>query len=296
MLAGILLAGAVVLLPHLSAAEGGGYVGEKVCAGCHNDVYAKFSKTLHARAGSWVQGFQNCESCHGPGEEHAKAGDPSKIQNPEKMDREMLAELCLGCHQQDHKLVHWDNSVHESRGQTCIDCHDIHTDNNKLLKAADVKDVCFQCHKDVRADTYKTSHHPIREGKITCTNCHNPHGSVADHQIDAVTVNDKCYECHAEKRGPFLHEHIPVTEDCTICHTPHGSTHTKLLVRKTLFLCQSCHSGAYHPGDLYAVDPASGGTSTFTSNVDRRGLYRQCVNCHSNIHGSNHPSGAFFLR
>jgi len=295
--AGILLAAAVLIaLPHYSAAQDNGYVGEKTCIGCHQNIYAKYQITLHAKASYWVQGFKDCETCHGPGQEHAKAGDPSKIQDPAKMDRQMVVELCLGCHQQKGKLAHWDNSVHEARGQICIDCHSVHSGYDMLLKDADEKDVCYCCHADIKADSYKNSHHPIREGKITCTNCHNPHGSVAPYQIDAVTINEKCYECHAEKRGPFLHEHKPAVEDCTICHTPHGSTHNKLLVRKALYLCQSCHSNAYHPGDLYAVNPAAAGPNTFRSNIDRRGLYRQCLNCHANVHGSNHPSGAFFLR
>ncbi len=42
-------------------------------------------------------------------------------------------------------------------------------------------------------------------------------------------MNETCYTCHADKRGPFLWEHQPVNEDCTNCHTPHGSNITPLL-------------------------------------------------------------------
>jgi predicted CXXCH cytochrome family protein len=48
-----------------------------------------------------------------------------------------------------------------------------------------------------------------------------------------ATVNDTCYQCHAEKRGPFLWEHAPVREDCTNCHSPHGSTQPSLLKART---------------------------------------------------------------
>jgi DmsE family decaheme c-type cytochrome len=293
----LMLASAIFLTAVPAAyAQDSGYVGKAACAGCHQDIAANFAKTLHAKAGYWVQGFQDCESCHGPGAEHASSGDPSKIQDPAKIDRQKLLDLCLGCHQQKGKLVHWDASEHSASNLICIDCHSVHSGYDKLLKAEKEQDVCFRCHGDVKAQTYRASHHPIREGKMTCTSCHNPHGSIAPHQIDANTINDKCYECHAEKRGPFLWEHRPATEDCTICHTPHGSSHGKLLVRKVLYLCQSCHSGEYHPGDLYAINPAGTYPSVYRSNIDYRGLYRQCVDCHSNIHGSNHPSGAFFLR
>ena len=52
-----------------------------------------------------------------------------------------------------------------------------------------------------------SSHMPIREGKITCSDCHNPHGSVTEKLIRQASVNEVCYTCHAEKRGPFLWEH-----------------------------------------------------------------------------------------
>ena len=57
------------------------------------------------------------------------------------------------------------------------------------------------------------------------------------------TVNETCYTCHAEKRGPFLWEHSPVVDDCTNCHTPHGSTKPALLKARVPWLCQECHSG-----------------------------------------------------
>ena len=33
-----------------------------------------------------------------------------------------------------------------------------------------------------------------------------------------------------------------------------------------------------------------------TTNKSNRMFGRSCVNCHSNVHGSNHPSGQFFMR
>ena len=37
-------------------------------------------------------------------------------------------------------------------------------------------------------------------------------------------------------------------------------------------------------------------TTTRSLNKSNRMFGRSCVNCHSNIHGSNHPSGQFFMR
>ncbi len=75
----------------------------------------------------------------------------------------------------------------------------------------------------------RSSHMPMREGKIVCTDCHNPHGSYSEKLLRANSVNENCYTCHAEKRGPFLWEHAPVRENCLNCHDPHGSINEYLL-------------------------------------------------------------------
>ena len=69
-----------------------------------------------------------------------------------------------------------------------------------------------------RAQLQRSSHMPFREGKVTCTSCHNPHGTPIRKQLFRATVNENCYSCHAERRGPFLWEHPPVMENCANCH------------------------------------------------------------------------------
>jgi DmsE family decaheme c-type cytochrome len=286
----LLLAAVGIGMPLLATAADDGYAGAAKCAGCHAEISAAFAKNIHSHAGKWEAGFQGCESCHGPGEMHASSSDPKLIRNLRKLDAKNANATCLGCHEKG-KLVHWAGSQHESRGLGCVDCHSIHGGNRHLLRAAEEKDVCSRCHLDINAQLLKSSHHPIREGKITCSDCHNPHGTIAPKLISANTINDKCYECHAEKRGPFLFEHKPVVEDCTNCHTAHGSNHDKLLVKKVPWICQTCHVG--HGNRPYALTP--GQTNPYQS-LRLQGLYRACLNCHPNIHGSNHPSGTLFTR
>ena len=101
-------------------------------------------------------------------------------------------------------------------------------------------------------------------------------------------VNESCVSCHTEKRGPFLFEHAAGRESCISCHDPHGSTNDRLLVAKVPMLCQRCHIGTRHPSTIY-----DGAAVTAKSN---RIAGRACVNCHSQIHGSNHPSGQSLTR
>jgi len=133
---------------------------------------------------------------------------------------------------------------------------------------------------------------PVREGKMTCSSCHNVHGSSNVRLLKAgTTIDEACVSCHAEKRGPFIWEHAPVRKDCLNCHTPHGSSHESLLVVARPFLCQQCHANVSHPASLLTRSNLPQGIVP-----DERAVNRGCSNCHSQIHGSNHPSGARFTR
>jgi len=160
-----------------------------------------------------------------------------------------------------------------------------------FLNAVMRTETCYKCHQDKRAEMNKISHHPVREGKMTCFTCHDPHGSITTKNLRAPSVNELCYNCHTEKRGPFLWEHAPVRENCLSCHTPHGSNHLKLQQTSVPFLCQQCHANTRHPGTLYDAtrlpqqyDPSTGVNRIFN---------RACVQCHAAIHGSNHPSAPY---
>ena len=189
--------------------------------------------------------------------------------------------ICLNCHERGER-TYWHGSVHETRGLACTDCHTVmkNVSAHNQLKTAFQPDTCFQCHKDRRAQMFRSSHMPMREGKIVCSDCHNPHGSTTEGLIRQVSINDNCYTCHAEKRGPFLFEHAPVRENCLNCHDPHGSINEKSLKMSTPRLCYECHTIGH---------TQSGPNSAFT-------MGRACLNCHTNIHGSNSPAGAVFQR
>jgi DmsE family decaheme c-type cytochrome len=200
------------------------------------------------------------------------------------------AEACRECHGKDRNQKFWRGSAHEAQEVGCASCHAVHGGQEKLLAKAGQNATCFTCHLDVRADVLKRSTHPLRDasrldlaGTITCSSCHNPHGAPSKALIDARSINDKCYECHTEKRAPVLWEHSPVKEDCLICHAPHGSSNDKLLVAKVTRLCQECHMQGRHQSGTLAP------SSMFALN-------RSCLNCHPQVHGSNNPSGTVLQR
>lgn len=287
--------------------------GADSCIKCHDEdsdfpVFSIF-KTKHAQAEDERTPFAKlqCESCHGPGASHAKKvsrkekqapinsfGSRSKLSadgmNP--LPASVQNKVCLNCHQGNNHIS-WKDSVHENADIACASCHKVHAAHDAALSKQDQPDVCFSCHKKERAEFFKTSSHPVRSGLMACNDCHKPHGSGADKLLVKSTVNQTCYTCHAEKRGPFLWEHAPVSEDCTTCHSPHGSVHKALLKKPTAFLCKQCHAVSGHPALSPSGNALPGGSSPSTSAFLLSG---SCTNCHSQVHGSNHPSGVKGMR
>ncbi len=274
-----------------------GYVGMDVCKGCHGNIYSEFIKNVHGK--KTIPGNpasrEGCESCHGPGSEHVSKGGGKGVAIiffNKKEAAKKKSFKCLACHEETRSVAFWDMSRHKSFDVSCDGCHSIHYAREKNLKESE-PELCYGCHKDVRSQSNKQSHHPIQEKKILCTACHNPMGSFGIKMVKADSVNELCYKCHAEKRGPFLWEHPPVVEKCTNCHVPHGSNHAKLLFRKAHLLCHSCHDTLGHLGNLHTQFESFKGSNTRNFFVAR-----SCLNCHTNIHGSNGPSarGSHFLR
>jgi DmsE family decaheme c-type cytochrome len=273
-------------------------VGAKTCVACHAQENLQASHSLHVasfRAGAAHTGPQAaCESCHGPGSVHAKdptaPGSIIAFTHDAKTSPQVQAGVCLSCHAGGARQ-HWIGSIHQSRGMSCTDCHNpmAKLSPEGVLAKSSINEVCATCHQDIRAKFNRRSHMPLPEGQMACTDCHNPHGSITRPLLKTDTVNETCYSCHAEKRGPFLFEHAPVRESCLNCHDVHGSNQQTLLVAPIPMLCQQCHTMTLHPNDLQTA--AGLGTGP---HPDERLIGRGCLSCHSNIHGSNNPSGPKF--
>jgi DmsE family decaheme c-type cytochrome len=270
------------------------------CQGCHEKALGTgFQKSKHAKLD------QSCVQCHVNVGEHAKAQMNGEKNAPspslKKLTAEQANEKCLVCHEKAGQ-ANYGSSMHARRNVTCASCHSIHApkSNKGQLKTANDSDTCFTCHKSERAKSMRTSHHPVREGKMGCSSCHNPHDGASPKMLKADSVNELCYKCHTEKRGPFLFEHAPVREDCVSCHEPHGSNHKRLLLNKLPNLCWNCHlTGSGHFGSVDNLVTEKGYTTAPVTGfpvAGSRGVEKVCKNCHVNLHGSNSPSGAYFIR
>jgi predicted CXXCH cytochrome family protein len=274
-------------------------MGADTCTTCHADIAKEFRHAFHAQQGV------ECEQCHGPGSLHVQGGgDISKIISFRHRSAADSNGACLSCHARDEKIRNWMAGPHASNKVRCIDCHETHSDKAKgdsktganLFVATDVmtpgrvsnvenlvpeaktmmqprwqaNDACLRCHQTQRGQMSLPYHHPLREGKMSCADCHDPHGGAAGNNLRMANTNQLCLSCHAQYRGPFAYQHPPVAENCMTCHTAHGSPNTNLLSVSEPALCLQCHAGHHNGAGLPLPD--------------------RCTNCHGSIHGTDTPT------
>ena len=285
-----------------SPAPNAKYVGSKACEDCHDKLYSNFKSNIHAKitAAETPIGKTGCETCHGPGSVHIDEEDPEKIINPAKVDAVEASAICLKCHTGDEHQD-WNGSEHSLNDVSCVKCHKIHGNSNEYLLVKPEPELCYTCHRKIQAKSYYPSHHPIKEGKIKCSDCHANHGSLLNNLKTDERLNDLCLKCHTRYQGPFTYEHEPVVENCTICHDPHGSVAQNLLKQNEPFLCLQCHHLHFHTAIQSSQRAARGNfvtpaQSTMTLEGKQNPHMTQilmgtkCTTCHSAVHGSDLPS------
>lgn len=295
MLSATILAAGLMVSSGFPTAQAAG-PGPEVCQNCHAAQVESYAASKHSTKGDARSPASAgaCSTCHGDGSAHVKAGGgkgAGGIVNPgsKSLAADQKNGVCLTCHQKGR--ISWQGSKHQTNDVACSSCHSIHQGKDKVLNKAAQTEVCFACHKTERAQMNRASTHQVRSGQLGCSSCHNPHGTSGPSQLVKNTVNETCYTCHAEKRGPFLWEHLVASDNCSNCHTPHGSNHAPLLKARAPNLCASCHlTSSGHPNQLRS------GVGVAATGANAQTVYRSCLNCHTQVHGSNHPSGPRFVR
>ena len=259
-----------------------------LCSDCHEDQAKAFPANPHARIPEkWKAktGSPNalCESCHGDGSKHIEAsGDKSLIRG---FHGRAGAEYCVTCHTSDKTHASYRGGIHAStEAVNCLSCHSVHASTPKAphLLTKTPSDLCATCHPAQSASfRNKPFAHRLGRGGMECTTCHDPHGRPLDKGLRLTRVGEMpCLNCHAEKRGPFVFEHVNgVVGTCTTCHEAHGSSNNKRLVRsRVLQLCLECHS------TLTTATLASQPPAIHDISLPR---WQNCTTCHVAVHGSN---------
>jgi DmsE family decaheme c-type cytochrome len=272
---------------------GAARIGAAECEPCHEEVRG------HAKIAAY---HADCEACHGGGSVHAESEERADVRFPSVSD-------CLVCHAagRDTHLA-WGTGEHSRAGLLCSDCHDPHETTRRHLRPAkttafapaafthldDASRLCVECHDDVAARFTFPSRHPVREGMMACTSCHDPH---EDRRVALGDRTQLCAGCHQDYMGPWVYEHLPVAEDCTECHDPHGAAAEPLLETPQPVICLECHSIAdlwHHStagtgirgNTTISEDSPPPGSGQSIGVLEARTFLRNCTNCHGAIHGS----------
>ena len=236
--------------------------GKKICISCHSAKDQKLIK-LH---NNFRLESADCLGCHNPHSSNRKslvrefshepfaANKCSSCHTSLRAMKEGGRNLCLSCHQEVKKDFNkvFSHLLQGDRDNTCLECHNPHTSDDKGLKRARDDKICFSCHKDTKRRVegkdprYKYQHPMVKSGK--CTGCHQPHGS--DNRLFlASDENSTCENCH-ETQGKFTH---PLGKDCLdprskrgmtciSCHNPMGSKDKySLRFEQKKELCIQCH-------------------------------------------------------
>ena len=247
----------------------------EACTSCHDDTEARVYTAYHG----------DCLSCHTDAEPHRRESDsifPGKVRE----------KACLSCHMagrghsKDASRMNFAVSEHSKAGIQCVDCHGIHKD--KIGSHSNVADVrmdksarlCITCHQDVFLRFNMISHHPLREGAITCADCHDQHNSI---KTTLGGKTEQCTKCHQAVRGPHVFEHPPAVENCANCHNPHGAPNRRLLEVSQPMLCLQCHS---LPNNRHGQSGSSS-TDELTTSIISGSVLRNCGSCHAAVHGSS---------
>ncbi len=267
-------------------------------AGCHQELMAP--KFIHPAA------EDDCTNCH----ESESDKHPSESRNDFSLADES-PELCFTCHD-DKEPDDTQVSIHPPFEEDCLNCHNPHATDNKVVLEDPVPDLCFTCHDDpAEIENVKTVHGAIFVDD-KCINCHSPHSSVNK----ILLVKDDpalCLSCHnkeikyedkvipdiASKIKDEDFAHPPAVDDgCLTCHHPHSSVNNFLLddtfpaghyadgFDGNYNLCFSCHDDS-----MILLENTDDATEFRNGNVNLHYVHvnkeksRSCTNCHD-VHGS----------
>lgn len=205
---------------------------ELSCMDCHEE---------HPPAG--VNIIPDCANCH-EGEDHFTLSGCKDCHNPHRpllidfSASETVAPACATCHQdkldelaenpsahseQDCNSCHNQHGLAEGQYQTCLDCHEGHTEEMTIadclkchpphsplnITYEDDIDValCAACHEDVAESL---AARPTAHSEMGCAECH-----IGEHKF--ITP---CVDCHDQPHDEFMHNKFP---ECVICHRdPHN--------------------------------------------------------------------------
>ncbi len=194
------------------------------CYGCHvSQLKNNFDLASNTYQTNWKEAGINCETCHGPAQEHINA---ARLAKQKGIDLDSI------------KLIVTKTFTPEQHNSSCATCHakmrpitasyhpgDPFYDNFDLITLENTD--FYPDGRDLGENYTMTSWQMNacqQNSKLHCVTCHTSSGRYRFKNDDLVEANKACTSCH-EENGRFYekHTHHPLANtspQCIQCHMP----------------------------------------------------------------------------
>ncbi len=181
------------------------------CLHCHASDVARSlpdARNLYA-AEPFAHGGITCAACHGDGDAHIASNGKVRMLDIDALQAVRRDSVCLNCHLEGQAAVIRNGREMEdfTPGDDLFDyaLYFVYRGENGSGGRA-----TSQWEALLRSECKKKS-----GDRLTCTTCHDPHGSPAPGEKVAF-YRQKCLQCH--NTAGFAENHHPENPDCTACH------------------------------------------------------------------------------
>lgn len=181
------------------------------CLHCHASGVAHSLPDArnHYAAEPFAYGGITCAACHGDGSAHIASGGKSEMLNIDALQAVRRDSVCLNCHLEGQAAVvrRGKDLVNFMPGEDLFDYAQYFVYKSESGSGGRATS---QWEALLRSECKQKS-----GDRMTCTTCHDPHGSPAAAEKVAF-YRQRCLQCH--NQSSFAEQHHPENPDCTACH------------------------------------------------------------------------------
>ena len=200
------------------------------CLRCHaSEPQPSLPEARNRYAGEpFLEGGITCVACHGDPAAHLASGGKVPLMKIDAIAPERRDSVCLNCHLEgEDAVVHQGKRLVDFKpGDNIFDYASFFV---RSLRSGGGGRATSQWEALLESGCKRGA-----GNKLTCTSCHDPHGSTAamTREERGAYYRARCLSCHDAGATPgksgmeagFAATHHPETPDCTTCHMPRAAS------------------------------------------------------------------------